>query len=233
MTEPILFAAVALALILAIWLVTVLRRRPHQLTRVALRFQLRFFAQDPLELTERLANLYLMQLGHSRRAFNVLHGRLRDRQILAFDYRFEAGSGSDRANLRRTVVAVRLQLTRLGLVALRDKHFDALGRFRDFAPAFLADPVFDRRFHLFSDRPRLVSALLTPRIREIFLHAGPVDWEMTDNHLVFSTDRVLTATQITRLLLRAVRCARLFEKTVPSAPAGTDAPPPPPATPPR
>lgn len=80
------------------------RRRRLRLAQVAHHLGMRFSASDPFQISHRYGGFVLSSAGHSPLADNVIYGRYEGWNLRAFDYRFEAGHGTQRMVRRYSVI---------------------------------------------------------------------------------------------------------------------------------
>ncbi len=73
-------------------------RRTRVLARKAYDLNLRFSKDDPFDLPMQYRQFALCRSGHSARASNVAHGRVKGRAVRVFDLRCESGHGPRRAH---------------------------------------------------------------------------------------------------------------------------------------
>ncbi len=87
-----------------------LRRSAHtkSLARHAHKWGIRFSSEDPFDIPVRFGEFALISCGHSPRACNVMHGRLREWPVRAFTFHYEAGHGTKRTTRHYGVVVVEL-----------------------------------------------------------------------------------------------------------------------------
>ena len=85
------------------------RRRVGILSRVANRCGLRFSSDDPFDVPRSYADFVPVACGHSARARNVTYGRWHGLPIRSFDFRYEAGHGTQRLTRNFVVVVVQLE----------------------------------------------------------------------------------------------------------------------------
>ena len=199
-------AAMVLIVLLAVgfsWIVLAGRRRRLQRAFLAGRLRLRYTGQDTIGLGERLAGLYLMQLGHAGQITNILYGRRGTRNVFAFDYRYEAGAGTDRQVRRYTVVGCYEEAepaTYLpAVVALREEELRPLGVFRNYQ----AVPGEWAGMRVFSDNPEQGR-----RVVERLGKLPEMNFEFWRGILVFDAEEELDSGQIARLLTRCRRARR-------------------------
>ena len=98
----VLVAAVASFIIMGLMQI----RRTRALAREAHELGLRFSPGDPFDIPRRYAHFALIGSGHGPRASNVTHGRLSGRPVRAFDFRYEAGHGTQRVARHYNVIVL-------------------------------------------------------------------------------------------------------------------------------
>ena len=108
---------------LAFFAVTHVRQamRTRLLSRLSSQLNLRFSADDPFDVPRRYADFTLIGSGHSPQASNVMHGRLEQLPVQAFDYRYEIGHGTRRATRHYQVVAIEIERKLPALVMWSDE----------------------------------------------------------------------------------------------------------------
>jgi hypothetical protein len=212
MTEPAIIIVILAILLLGSWLLVRYYQRRRALATLAYRLRLRFSAHHDPALPGRLAGLYLMQLGHARRAYHVISGRREDLELIAFDFSYETGLGSDRTSNQASVVVCKTIRVLPSIVALRDNSFQPLGKFSSFTSLATWSPNFDRTFALYADHPEKARRALTDDLQRLLLHCRHVNWELHDGYIVFFADRLLSAPQLRRLIHRALQTAQLLSE---------------------
>ena len=210
MTEPAIIIVILGILLLGGWLLVRYYRRRRLLATLAYRLRFRFSAHHDPALSDSLAGLYLMQLGHARNAYNVINGRREELELTAFDYSYETGLGSDRSSNHASVVIWKANLPLPSVVALRENDFSPLGKFASFVSLPTRNPHFDRSFTLYSNHPEKAAGVLTDDLLRLFLHCRYVNWEFNDRYVVLFADRLLSAPQLRRLIRRGLQIAKLL-----------------------
>jgi hypothetical protein len=100
----LLFAVLAVAMAASAVLGLVQARRARALARAAHEAGFKFSPSDPFDVPRRYAGLALISSGHSPRASNVTHGRLKGLPVRAFDFTYEIGHGPRRVTRHYSVV---------------------------------------------------------------------------------------------------------------------------------
>lgn len=82
------------------------RERSEALGRLAETVGLSFQPVADLDAVRSLGRVQLFERGHSKRVTNLMTGRMRDRQVAVFDYRYTVGYGKNRRTSEQTVVVL-------------------------------------------------------------------------------------------------------------------------------
>ncbi|HEU5129503.1 MAG TPA: DUF3137 domain-containing protein [Glycomyces sp.] len=115
--------------------------------------------------------------GADARAEHVFTGRVRGREVVAFQYsarldeRGRSALVRDRRRALNTCVAVRLPAPRLELLIVPGTAFDQTAQRAGFAPVGLRyeNPRFNERFRVTAENERFAHDVLTPRMMEWML----------------------------------------------------------------
>ncbi len=188
-------------------------RRRQTIAALALRLRMRFAARDHFKIPELLEGFHLAWFGHSCRAYNVMHGRHDDHELLVFTWCYETGSGQQRAVHYRNVVLWRMQEELPVMVALRDELFEQIGRYENFRQVTFDDAPFDHHYKLFTDQPDEAVSLLKDPLRKALLACPYVDWETSGRYLMFYTNRTVSSLQIARLISRSSKCCQIMKES--------------------
>jgi len=214
MTESAIFIAFLGILLVGSWLLVRYYRRRRLLATLAYRLGFRFSAHCDPTLLGRFAGLYLMQLGHARRADREIKGRREELELTAFDYTYETGVGRDRSINHASVVVWKGKQILPSIVALCGNSFHPLGKFAPFVFSPTRNPDFDQAFILYSDPPEKALRVLTPDLLRLLLRCQGVNWEFNDRYIAFFTDRLLSARQLRRLIQRGLQITQFLSNPV-------------------
>jgi hypothetical protein len=116
---PCLFIGGFAVLMLVFIIIGVMKAKDRRqaFEQLARQLGFQFYPADPWNLPGRYAHLDLFNSGHSRRASNVLSGKVDGHDVLLFDYQYKTGSGKDEqthsfqaALLETPILAPRLTL---------------------------------------------------------------------------------------------------------------------------
>ncbi|MBN2377232.1 MAG: hypothetical protein JXD22_12570 [Sedimentisphaerales bacterium] len=214
MFEYLVFFLFFFATLVAVLVMVRYYRRRQTIAALALRLRMRFAARDHFKLPELLDGFHLVSFGHSCRAFNVMHGRYDDHELLVFTWCYETGSGQQRAVHHRNVVLWRMDEELPAMVALRDELFEPIGRYENFQPVNFDDPPFAHHYKLVTDQPETAISLLNGPLRKALLACPYVDWETNGRYLIFYTYRMVSSLQIARLISRSSKCCRILKESL-------------------
>lgn len=175
------YALLALPVVaLAIWRVRKRQVRTARLRDCARERGLRFNRADILDLAARYADTVLLQVGHSRRAWNTLCG-MRDRRAwVGFLAQCDLGQGADRLRLQRCMAVLEVP-TGIEAVLLPVSSDEEHGfvrtplGFLGFLPAPAYSPAADPSHALFVRRPSLGDDPRTKRLA-MAIRRYPREW---------------------------------------------------------
>lgn len=189
------------------------RRRQQSMRLLASRMRMRYLPDDTKSVLNRLEGFCLIEQGHSRRISNVVRGRRRGRELLAFDYRCEMGCGQDRIIRSSTAVAWQLLHRDMpSIVALCDEEPEHYSSFGLYGRISTGIDHLDESFDFYSNDKRSLAILADQATAKAFLACKSFDWEIHDKWIVFCSDRVLTILETARLIRLSSRCCRALDR---------------------
>ena len=213
MFEFLIFCLFIFAALVSVLVMVRYYRRRQTLAALALRLRMRFSARDHFKLPELLEGFHLAWFGHSCRAYNIMHGRHDDHELLVFTWCYETGTGQQRSMHQRNVVLWRMEEELPVMVALRGELFESIGRYENFRQLKFDDALFDHHYKLFTDQPEEAMALLDDPLRKALPACPDVDWETGGRYLMFYTNRMVSSLQIARLISRSSKCCRILKES--------------------
>ena len=178
----------------------VVRRRRGELAHLAAETKLVYSPTDPIGVPGRYYHLRLMNEGHDRRAWNVIHGPSDLGRIAAFCYQHEVGRGSRRRAAAWTVVVLETPGRRLPVLIRRREagHTRRIGESQTLISQPLSADQPDG-LHVFSERRR--QAAINGKVSR-WLQEQPSDltWEMSYGLLAVYSPLSQPLTQIQELI---------------------------------
>lgn len=179
MSPVIAVSFVGIIIVLVIVLLVAQRRRERERTealrRVAETAGLTFEPRGELESLRSRGDLQLFAHGHSKRATNVMTGRLDDQEVIVFDYRFTTGSGKHQHTTTETIVMLpganhALPDLRMAPESPLTKVWEAFG-YQDID--IDSSPEFSRQYVLKGANEEAIRTALYPKATSYFgEHAG-------------------------------------------------------------
>jgi len=189
-------------------LCVVFLRRRIILARLAGRLKTRFSKRDNLNLLDRLAHSYFLQTGHSPLAYNVIHGRYNDTQIVIFDYRMETGNGFQRVIHNHTMVVCFYGCSFPSLLVLEENSFKPLAAYRFYTLLSGNESPLNSKFRFYTDQGQEESQLLTNPVHRVLEKFGAVECEFCENRLIFKAPKLLPWADMVRLVKCATHCGK-------------------------
>jgi hypothetical protein len=157
------------------------KKRREDLARIAAGMNLRFDADDPFDIADRYSNFGVLATGHSRKAYNVVHGTRGPYKVKAFDYIYYTTETSTDAQGQTTTREVAHVLSAvlfdLG-VALHplfirpENFFDKIAAAMGFDDIDFESAEFSRKFYVKSSDKKFAYGVITPQMMEYLLADG-------------------------------------------------------------
>ena len=174
------------------------------------------FSDSSNEWNGLAGHLRLFQQGHSKRLYNVLHGKQDASEVMLADYEYVTGSGRNRSKYTVTVCVVRTPGLTLPKFYLRPQRaiYDRLGKLfggRDLD--FEDDPEFSKAFVLQGEPAEAaVRKLFSPGVRERLRDWSNAEiWlEGGEDVVLLHHDKRIDPKDLERLATDAVTMRRLF-----------------------
>lgn len=114
--------------------------------------------------------------GDSRRAYNVLHGRRRGRELSAFDFRYSEGSGKNRHTHRLSAAAVTCDCNFQELVIRPEGFLDKLAAAVGLDDIDFESHEFSQKFYVKSPDRKFAYSVITAQMMEFLL--GSPGWSL-------------------------------------------------------
>jgi hypothetical protein len=156
---------------------------------------LHFNTSKAYDMDSRHSEFKCLHRGRSRYAFNIITGKLNDRDITAFDYRYITGSGKNRQTHQFSAIIVAAPLPLKPLLIRREGFFDKVTEFFGADDIDFESAEFSRKFFVKSPDKKWAYDVIHQRMME-YLLAGPkfaIQFDRTSiiawrNHRRFSPD---------------------------------------------
>jgi hypothetical protein len=165
-----LFAAIAIVLIVLAQLAAVKRRK--ELQDVARRVGMEFVAD-----CDNAHSSYLgfepFGRGRSNKSSNLIHGRRGEIEFELFDYTFKTGSGKNRKTHNYGIAAAKVPMHFRQLVMRPESIFDKVAAMAGFDDINFESEQFSRRFHVRSPDRKFAYDVIDPRMMEFLLSTNP------------------------------------------------------------
>ena len=209
----ILFAAVAGIFAYFAWLAN--KRRREELAQFAAANGLQFSAADPYDLPNFLRGIPTFSRGHSRKAYNVIHGPWSGREVIAFDFQYTTGSGKNQHTYRLSACLQPVGLRLPNLVIRPETFFDKLGAVVGFEDIDFESDEFSRKFHVQGPDRKFAYDVCHPQMMSWLLaNAGNFSIELIDSSLVLSTGSRWSPTDFHSALCFSARFFELIPEHV-------------------
>lgn len=191
-TEVIITIIVVMGFIGLVGFVIVLYRQYEQkrteaLQSIATSLKLGFSKLPGDTLLSSLSNFPLFSQGHSRKAKNVMSGKVEEIDIKLFDYRYTTGGGKHQQTHNQTVVVLSAQHLDLPAFSLKPQNvFHNIGKAFGYQDIdFTSNPLFSDKYLLRASDENAVRLTFTPDILEYFEQRLGISTEAGGNQIVF------------------------------------------------
>jgi hypothetical protein len=177
------------------------KKRREDLARLARKMGLRYDAVDPCDIANRYAHLGALAQGHSRSAYNVVHGRHGHYQVKAFDYVYyttETSTDSQGRTTTRQVAhyfsAVLFEVgAALPTLLIRPENFlDKIAAAIGFDDIDFESAEFSRLFFVKSSDKKFAYDVIHPRMMEFLMEQPSWILQIEGPHFLVSKGGMLT-----------------------------------------
>jgi hypothetical protein len=172
--QGLFFAVVALVILTVIifgWYAANQRRK--ELLAWAQSKGLQFTSEKYYGFDDQFPAFSCLQQGSDRYAYNVITGRLADREFLGFDYHYTTGSGKNRQDHHFSTIILQSPILLKPLLIRPENFLDKVAEFAGFNDIDFESAEFSRKFYVKSPDKRWAYDVIHPRMME-FLLAAPV-----------------------------------------------------------
>jgi len=168
-----LFTVIVITVIVLIilWIIFYFeKKRRQELKENAGRIGFSFSPKPEENIIEPLKNFNLFNIGHSRRAYNILKGYFNDISWTVFDYRYTVGSGKSSHTYSQTIASVGLNGVNFPKFSMAPEYFfhrigDIFGH-KDID--FSSNPVFSKKYLLKGPDEQRIRQLFSPQVLGFF-----------------------------------------------------------------
>lgn len=148
-----------------------------------------------------------LRRGHSRFAYNVMHGELTGRAVTAFDYRYVTGHGKNRSTHSFSAVILGSTIRLKPLRIRAENVFDKVAEFFGADDIDFESSEFSRAFHVKGPDKRWAYDVLHQRTIEFLLSSPRFSIEMAEREMIvwrngrFAPDRFDEAIRVAEGML--------------------------------
>jgi len=131
----------------------------------------RFDPNGDRSFDDRYPEFGALRIGHSRLAYNIATGKLADRSVVAFDYRYVTGSGKNQQVHHFSGVVLGSGVPLQPLRIRPENLFDKVGEFLGLDDIDFESAEFSRSFHVNAADKRWAFDVLHQRTMEFLLQS--------------------------------------------------------------
>jgi len=133
---------------------------------------LHFAPDKDKKIDSRYSSFKCLRRGHSRYAYNIMHGKLDGRDLTAFDYHYVTGHGKSRRVHNFSALTIRSPLPLKPLYLRPENIFDKVTDFFGFDDIDFESAEFSRKFYVKSPEKRWAYHVIHPRMM-VYLMESP------------------------------------------------------------
>ena len=162
----LVIAAVAAAMVIGIimW-----RKRRQALRQLASSLGFTYSPRDMFHLPGRFDFLNLFNIGHSRRASNVIHGSREGADVFLFDYRYVTGSGKNQTTHSFCCCVIEVGMNFPYLWIRRERWYDKITSAIGFDDIDFESHEFSRKFYVKSESKKFAYEVINQQMMEYLL----------------------------------------------------------------
>jgi len=176
------------------------KKRRDALIALARERGLRFYKNDPFDLPSTYGATQLCNKGHSKRASNVIAGRVGDGEVRYFDYKYTVGSGKNSHTYNRSACAFHAPYCFTRLFVRPENLLDKAAGMLGFEDIDLDYAEFNSKYYVSCEDKKFAYDVLHQRAMEFFVSRPGITMEMTWNFILMNYDGRLSPDEIGRLI---------------------------------
>lgn len=157
-------------------------QRREMWRKLAAEYGFRYTSYDPFNLPGR--SFALFELGHSRKAYNVLAGDYEGVPVTLFDYRYTTGSGKNQSTHHVSALLARLDIFCRKLLIRPESFLDRFAALLGFDDINFEYDAFNRAFNVKGDDKRFAYDICHAEMMEFLLGHRHMTWELYGRELL-------------------------------------------------
>ena len=220
-TEVIITIIVVMGFIGLVGFVIVLYRQYEQkrtdaLNSLATSMKLDFSKISSDQLLPSLGKFPLFSQGHSRKAKNIMSGKVEEIEIKLFDYRYTTGAGKHQATHHQTLAVLGSERLDLPSFSLKPQNvFHNIGKAFGYQDIdFTSNPLFSDKYLLRASDENAVRLIFTPDILEYFEQRLGISTEAGEDQIVFfRAGKKVKPEELPRFLKDGLHIYTLFKRS--------------------
>ena len=163
------------------------KKRTEALRAAANGMKLDFSRLPDPQLLPSVSAFPLFSQGHSKKAFNIMHGMADEIEITLFDYRYTTGAGKNQHTHNQTVALLKSSILDVPPFSLKPQNvFHKIGKAFGFQDIdFDTHPIFSEKYLLRSSDELVVRECFTDDILEYYQQRPGLSTEADGNRLIF------------------------------------------------
>ena len=148
-----------------------------------------FTAEKDKNMSTRFPEFKYLRRGHSRYAYNIMHGRHEEQEITAFDYHYVTGHGKSRKVHNISVFILGSLLSLKPLYIRPENIFDRVSDFFGHDDIDFESAEFSRKFFIKAPDKRWAYHVIHQQMMEYLLLAPTFHIQMDGEHIMLWRNR--------------------------------------------
>jgi len=148
------------------------RKRREAMARLAAQWGLQYYADDPFDIPARYAHFDLFDSGHSRKASNVMAGKVSGRDVILCDYQYTTGSGKNTTTYHYQAAILAMPILAARMHMRHESIFDRVASWVGHDDINFESEEFSKRYHLRCDDRKFAYDIFHARLIEYLLACG-------------------------------------------------------------
>jgi hypothetical protein len=178
---------IALVVVVFVFAAIKAKERRQAFEKMARELGLQFYPDDPWDIPTRYSQFELFNTGHSRRASNVLCGKIDDHDAILFDYKYTTGSGKNSHTYTFQAAILTMPILAPKLSLRRESFFDKVAAWVGHDDINFESAEFSKRTFVKCTEPKFAYDIFHARLIEYLLACGDLpNIEMTGPLLLLS-----------------------------------------------
>ena len=193
------FAAAVIIILVLIQSAKIKKIRIDAIIDYCFRNNLQYSQDDNLSVVNRYYFSKLMGQGHDKHAENLVYGKIKNRDFIFFDYKYQTGSGKNEQSFEFGVVCVEMSVMFSDLYIRAENVLDKIAGAIGFDDINFEFEEFNRAFHVKSSDKKFAYDIINSAAMQMLLENREWIIEFNSNNILFYKSRIFTVEDYERI----------------------------------